>query len=135
MSRRLLHFLLGALVTLMLADFLFRGVGTAMSPGRTDFTEIYVGAWLFRHGQNFYDASLTTAMSDSLAKVQVQTALVYPPTTLLLFVPFTYLPWNWANLVWLLLGLFGIGCTISLLLRLGDFKLVKTGAWLSQRSS
>lgn len=121
MSRRLLQCLWGIVVLFMLADFLVRGVGTAMNPGRTDFTEIYVGAWLFRHGQNFYDASLTTAMAGKLASVKVQTALVYPPTTLLLFVPFTFLPWNYANLAWLLLGLGGIGCTTAILLRLGGF--------------
>lgn len=122
MNRRWLRILLGLIAVLMLADFVFRGIIPALGPGKNDFSEVYVGAWLWRHGQNFYDSAVTTAAGNQLAGTHVNIVLIYPPTTLVLMAPFTLLPWAWANLAWLLLGLVGAGSTIVLLVRLARFE-------------
>jgi hypothetical protein len=122
MNRRWLRVLLGLFAIAMLADFVFRGIIPALGPGKNDFSEVYVGAWLLRHGQNFYDVTLSTAAGNQLGNVGVDHALIYPPTTLVLMAPFTFLPLPWAALVWLLLGLAGIALTIFLLIRLSGFK-------------
>jgi len=90
----------------------------AFEPGRSDFSELYTSAWLWRHGQNFYNSSLVTATQLRLVGVSVQAAPIYPPSTFALVSPFSFLPWGWANFVWLLVGLAGVGATIVWLLRL-----------------
>jgi hypothetical protein len=122
MNRRWLRLVLGLIALLMLADFVFRGVGTASEVTRNDFSEVYVGSWLWRHGQNFYDASLTKATATQLTGSHVNLVLIYPPTALILMSPFSFLPWVWANTIWLLLGLVGIAVTIALLIRLAGFR-------------
>jgi len=116
MSRRWLRALLGIIAVAMLADFIFRGIVPALGPGKNDFSEVYVGGWLWRHGQNFYDVALTTITGNNLANTHVNIALIYPPTALVLVAPFTFLPLPAANLLWLLLGLVGIAVTIGLLI-------------------
>jgi len=115
---------------LALADFVFRGIALAFSPGKTDFTELYTSAWLWRHGQNFYDSALVTRTAAHLAGSDVLIAPVYPPTTVIAVVPFTFLPWPWANLLWLLLALFAVGVTIALLIPLGNFQIHETSTYL-----
>jgi hypothetical protein len=122
MNRRWLRVVLGFIALLMLADFVFRGVGTAADTTKSDFSEVYVGSWLWRHGQNFYDASLTRAMATQLTGSNVNLVLIYPPTALILMSPFSFLPWIWANTVWLLLGMVAVGITIALLVRLAGFR-------------
>jgi len=122
MNRRWLRVVLGCISLLMLADFVFRGLGVAADITRNDFSEVYVGSWLWRHGQNFYDASLTKATATQLTGSHVNLVLIYPPTALILMSPFSLLPWIWANTVWLLLGLVGIAVTIALLIRLAGFQ-------------
>jgi hypothetical protein len=122
MSRRWLRVGLGCIAVAMLADFVFRGIGAAADTTRNDFSEVYVGAWLWRHGQNFYDAALTKATATQLTNSHVNLVLIYPPTALVLMAPFSFLPWIWANTVWLILGLLAIGITIALLLRLGELR-------------
>jgi len=113
---------LAAISLLMLSDFVLRGVALAFEPARTDFSEVYVGAWLWRHGGNFYDSALATATQQRLIGDSTVCATLYPPTTFALFAPFSYLSWGWANLIWLLIGLAGIGATIFFLWRLAKFK-------------
>lgn len=113
---------LGLISVLMLSDFVLRGVALAFEPARTDFSEVYVGAWLWRHGGNFYDSALATATQQRLIGDSTVSATLYPPTTFALFAPFSYLSWGWANFIWLLIGLAGIGATIFFLWRLGDLK-------------
>ncbi len=110
--------LLGLTALLMFSDFVLRGLAHAFDPGKTDFSDVYTGAWLWRHGQNFYDSALATRAHEQLVHASVQIAPVYPPTAFVLVSPLTYLPWGWANLVWLSLGLAGIPATLFLLLRL-----------------
>jgi Glycosyltransferase family 87 len=122
MNRYGLRILLACISLLMLGDFVFRGIAPAFSGGKNDFSEVYVGAWLWRHGENFYDAALTTATGHQIAGTQVNIVLIYPPTTLVLIAPLTFIPWAWANPIWLILGLVAIGLTISLLIRLAGFR-------------
>jgi len=126
MSRRALRGaamgVLAAISLLMLSDFVLRGVALAFEPARTDFSEVYVGAWLWRHGENFYDSALATATQQRLIGDSTVSATLYPPTTFALFAPFSYLSWGWANFIWLLIGLVGIGATIFLLWRLAGLK-------------
>src|SRR5208282_6363616 len=128
MNRRWLRFVLGFISLLMLADFVFRGIVPAVT--RNDFSEVYVGSWLWRHGQNFYDSDLTRTTATQLTGSHVNLVLIYPPTALVLMSPFSFLPWSWADRVWHALGLIGIGVTIFLLLRLGGFQLGDDRAWV-----
>jgi hypothetical protein len=57
-------------------------------------------------------------MQERLVGASLQVAPIYPPTTFALLSPFTFLPWGWANFVWLLLSLAGVAATIFLLWRL-----------------
>jgi hypothetical protein len=110
--------LLGLISLLMVADLVLRGLNLAFEPAKTDFSDVYAGAWLWRHGQNFYDSALATRAHEQLVHASFQIAPVYPPTAFVLVSPFTFLPWGWANFIWLLLGLAGIPATLFLLLRL-----------------
>jgi hypothetical protein len=123
MKRRWLHLLLGSIALLMLADFVFRGIVPAFEGNKNDFSEVYVGAWMWRHGQNFYDAPLAHTVGDRIANTKVNIVLIYPATALVLIAPFTFLPWIWANVLWLILGLAGIAATIVLLIRLAGLRL------------
>jgi hypothetical protein len=114
----------------MFADFIGRGIALAFTPGKTDFTEIYTGAWLWRHGQNFYDSTLATKTAAQLTGANAFEAIVYPPSALAAFTPFTFLPWGWANFFCLLLALVSIVATIMLLLRIGNFRLWEQSALL-----
>jgi hypothetical protein len=116
------YFLLGVLSVLMLCDFVLRGVVPAFEPAKTDFSEVYTSAWLWRHGQNFYESSLATETQLQLVGVSVRIAPIYPPTAFVLLSPITFLPWGWANFAWLLVCLAGIAATIFLLSRLCGFK-------------
>jgi hypothetical protein len=129
MNRLWLRVALGILALLMLGDFVFRGILTAPQTTRNDFSEPYVGAWLWRHGENFYDSLLTKETATRLTGSQVNLVLIYPPTALILISPFSFLPWVWANTIWLILGLLGVGATIFLLFRLGRFGVAEDRAW------
>src|SRR2546422_331504 len=82
------HLLIGVFCLVMVADFIGRGTALAFAPGKTDFTEIYTGAWLLRHGQNFYDSALATKIAAQLTGASAFEAIVYPPSALAAFTPF-----------------------------------------------
>jgi Glycosyltransferase family 87 len=121
------YLVLGTVALLMVSDFVFRGIVLAFEPEVTDFSEIYTSAWLWRHGQNFCHSSLVYATRTQLVGASTQVAPIYPPTTFALVSPFTFLPWGWANLVWLLLALAGVAATIFLLWRLGGSRAWNLG--------
>jgi hypothetical protein len=107
----------------MLSDLIFRGLTSAFTAGKNDFLEVYTGAWLWRHGQNFYDAALATKTSIQLAGSGMLEAIVYPPSAFFAFVPFTFLPWGWANFLCMLLLLAAVGVSIYFLMRIGRFSI------------
>jgi|GEM_PF-3443399 hypothetical protein len=119
MPVRAAYLLLWIVALLMVSDFVLRGIVPAFAPSRTDFSEVYVGAWLWRHGLNFYNSALATATQQRLIGVSVDVATLYPPTAFVLFSPISFLPWGWANFIWLVAGLAGVGATIFLLWRIG----------------
>jgi alpha-1,2-mannosyltransferase len=118
MDRRWLRALLALIALLMLADFVFRGIVPAVKGEKNDFSEVYVGAWMWRHGQNFYDAELATATGSMVANTHAKIVLIYPPSALVFVAPFTFLPWSGANVVWMVISLGAIFFSIVLLVRL-----------------
>jgi hypothetical protein len=118
MLRRGVPLLLGLISLLMVSDFVLRAIVPASAPDKTDFSELYTSAWLWRHGQNPYDSNLATSAQQRLVGASARIAPIYPPTALALVSPFTFLRWGRANLIWLLLALVGVGGTIFLLLRI-----------------
>ena len=123
-------FLLAVIAVAAMADFIFRGLAFAFLPNRTDFTELYSSAWLWRHGLNFYDSALLTQTATRLTGCTAVMAPLYPPTTAAAVSPLTYLPWGWAQLIWLLLSLAGLGLTVRFLLRIGNLQWGSKAAYL-----
>jgi hypothetical protein len=117
MPHRLLKIFLWLITILMVCDFV-HSLTLAFHPDKTDFSELYTSAWLWRHSQNPYNSALATATQQQLVGSLVQINPIYLPTGLVLISPLTLLPWGWANLIWLLLGSAGVAATIFLLLRL-----------------
>jgi hypothetical protein len=62
-----------------------------------DFSTFYYAALAFRRGLNPYDLAALTALADGTELAP----FIYPPATLVLFVPFTWLPLGAAMLAWL----------------------------------
>jgi hypothetical protein len=67
-----------------------------------DFQKDYTAALLFRHGYNPYDNNLLS----HIGSVRPDLQYLYPLATTFLFMPFTYLDYSRAALIWLSLILF-----------------------------
>lgn len=118
------------IVVLMLGDFIFRGIVPSWSSGKNDFSDPYVGAWLWRHGQNPWDSVLMSATARRLGVSSAPVVPIYPLTTYVLLTPFSYFSWHQANLLWSLLTA-AAACLIPwLLLRISDFDPGENKAWL-----
>lgn len=101
-----------AIVVLMLGDFVFRGIVPSFTAGKNDFTDPYVGSYLWRQGSNPYDVAVATAASRLLTGSQVRVVPIYPLTAYLLVSPLTVLPWGWANLLLSVLESLGV-CAVA----------------------
>lgn len=121
MTRSLTSVLLLAVTLLMIGDFVFRGVVPARNAGKNDFSDPYVGACLWRHGQNPYDVARVTATAKQLTHSDALVVPIYPPTAYVLILPFTFLPWEWANLLWALLSVLCVGITAWAIAKIGKF--------------
>lgn len=121
--------LLAVIILLMLADFVFRGVVPALTADKNDFSDPYVGAWLWRHGENPYDVALVNATATQLTHSRVVVVPIYPPTAYVLVIPFSLLPWGWANQAWVLLSVLGVGITAWILVRIGEFPATSDKTW------
>ena len=77
----LVYGLLDAIALAMLSDFVLRGLVPAFEPAKTNFSELYTSAWLWRHGQNFYNSAIATVTQVQLVGVSVRVA---PPIRLVL---------------------------------------------------
>ena len=118
------------IVLLMFGDFVFRGIVPAKSSGKNDFSDPYVGAWLWRHGQNPWDSAAMGVAAQRLSVTAQPLVPIYPLTTYVLIAPFSYFPWHRANLLWSLLTV-AAACLIPwLLLGIGGFELRENKAWL-----
>jgi hypothetical protein len=126
----LIRVLLAVLTLLMLADFVFRGVVPALTSGTNDFSDPYVGAWLWRHAENPYDVALVNATARRLTQSTLPVVPIYPPTAYVLVTPFTLLPWGWANPAWVLLSVIAVGTTAWSLVRIGEFPPASDKIWL-----
>jgi hypothetical protein len=117
MRLQVIKIVLWLVAILMVCDFVHT-IALSFHPDKTDFSELYTSAWLWRHAQNPYNSVLATATQQQLVGGLLQIAPIYLPTGLVLISPLTLLPWGWANLLWLLFCLAGVAATILLLLRI-----------------
>jgi hypothetical protein len=118
------------IVLLMLGDFVFRGIVPAKTSGKNDFSDPYVGAWLWRHGENPWDSALMSATAKNLNVTSQPLVPIYPLTTYALLTPFSYFSWHRANFLWSFLTV-AAACLIPwLLLGIGGFDLHSNKAWL-----
>ena len=122
--------LIGIFVLLMLCDFVFRGIVPSVSSGRNDFSDPFVGSWLWTHGQNPYDRIVVAAAAKQLTHSSLPVVPIYPLTTYVLVAPFTLLSWGWANLAWTFLSVVGIGLISWTLVRIAKFRISEMRAWL-----
>ncbi len=122
--------LLSITAMLMLGDFILRGVVPALTTGKNDFSDPYIGAWLWTHGKNPYDRALATSVSAKFTHSQIPVVPIYPPTTFVLLSPLSRLPWGWANLVWSLFGIAGVATIAFGLIHIGGLEAGDGRKWL-----
>lgn len=106
------------LAVLMVSNYLTGALFLAFEPSSSDFSELYSASWVWHQNQNPYDPAVATAARQRTIGSAGEIFLINFPTSLVLVAPFTLLPWGWANLVFLLLGLVGLAGTIFSILRL-----------------
>jgi hypothetical protein len=131
--RRAAFLILACLSLVMVADLVVRTVVPAFEPAKTDFSELYTSAWLWRHGQNYYNSHLATVTHARLVGVSVQLAPIYPPSTFVLLSPLTLMPYQYANFIWLLLSFSGVCGSTFLVWRLSGLAVgdVRTAALIA----
>lgn len=127
---RVLRILMLVIIVLMLGDFLFRGIVPSFTTGKNDFTDPYVGAYLWRQGSNPYDTADATAAGKLLTGSQLRVVPIYPPTTYLLVSPLTFLPWSWANLILATLETLGVCIVAWCVVGLSRRTLRDDAAWI-----
>jgi alpha-1,2-mannosyltransferase len=76
-----------------------------------DFSVYYDSSKYFLSGQNLYEGS------------KMFTSFVYPPEVLLLFLPFTFLNFQTAEIIWIILSLVMFFCSLFLLSKVFEEKL------------
>ncbi|MGE0406266.1 MAG: glycosyltransferase family 87 protein, partial [Candidatus Korobacteraceae bacterium] len=120
-SASLLTILLAFVLAASGAEFLARSLVPAYqarSDVFTDFAEPYAGAKLLLEGRNPYDVA---GVGEVLSRHVVANGFLVPlnvPSFYLLAVPFSFLPWHWANFFWALCGVVAVAVVGVLLLRL-----------------
>ena len=118
------------IIIAMLGDLVLRGIVPSLTAGKNDFSDPFVGAWLWRHGSNPYDVALASAAGKRLTESQVLVVPIYPPTTFLLVAPITFLPWGWANFVLAVLGTLGVCLIAFCVVRLAHRRVQDDKAWI-----
>jgi hypothetical protein len=111
-------------------DFILGGIVPSLKTARNDFSDPFVGSWLWIHGQNPYDRALVAATAERLTHSMLPVVPIYPLTAYVLVAPFNLLPWEWANLVWTVISVAAVGLIAWTLLRIAGFKAPDTRAWL-----
>jgi hypothetical protein len=122
--------LLAFVILAMIGDFVRDDVIRALAVRKNDFSDIFIGARLWRHGKNPYDSALASFTSMQLVGSQLSIVPIYPPSAYLLATPLTLLPWKEDNLCWAVLGLVGVGAIAWSLARMGRFAAKDDKAWL-----
>lgn len=118
MRKTVILLILGVVAAVMVANDLTGAILPAFKPSKSDFSELYAASWLWRQGHNPYDPALATMAHQRVVGVSEDIFLVNVPTSLVLVAPFTFLPWGWANFVFLMLGVVGLAASIFAILRL-----------------
>ena len=127
---------LAVLVLLMSCDLVGRGVVPAVTGRKwdasssNDFAGPWIGAWMWRHGQNPYDVALTSEVGRQLLRYDKPVVLIYPATTCMLLSPLTFVSWKTANLLWSLLCVIGVAVIAFVPPRLGRFQSGDIRIWL-----
>jgi hypothetical protein len=122
--------LLAFVILAMIGDFVRDDVIRAVAVRKNDFSDIFIGARLWRHGKNPYDSALASSTSKQLVGSQLSIVPIYPPSAYLLATPLTLLPWKEDNLCWAVLGLVGVGTIAWSLAHMGRFAAKDDKAWL-----
>jgi len=122
--------LVGLFVLLMLGDFVIRGIVPSLDSPKNDFSDPFIGSWLWTHGQNPYDRAVVAATARQLTHSTLPVVPIYPLTTYVLVTPFSLLPWKWGSFAWALLSVAAIVLIAWALLRIARFKASETRAWL-----
>jgi hypothetical protein len=115
----------------MLGDFILRGIVPSLTTGKNDFSDPFIGAWLWRHGANPYDVAAATAAGKVLTGSQMHVVPIYPPSTFLLAAPLSFLSWGWANFVLAVLGTLGVCLTALCVMRIGGRRMRDDKAWVT----
>lgn len=123
------RFALGLLAVVMLADLLVRSVVPAIKYRGNDFWDPFIGAHLWRQGENPYDAVLAKTTTERIGGPRISPVPIYPPPTYLIVTPLTMLPWKQAKLLWVLLSAAAVPVVAYSLVRIGNFKANEVRAW------
>jgi hypothetical protein len=118
MYKKAIWLILSAVALIMVSNYLTGVFLPAFNPSNSDFSEIYASSWLWRQGQNPYDPVLATSARQHVVGGSDEIFLVNVPTALVLVAPFTLLPWGWAHLLFLMLGMAGLTASAFVILRL-----------------
>ena len=129
-SPKCFRMLVGLFVLLMLCDFIVRGIVPSLNSSKNDFSDPFVGSWLWIHGQNPYDGTLVEATARHLTHSMLPVVPIYPLTTYVLVAPFSALPWKWANFAWTTILAAAVGLISWTLVRIARFKTSDMRAWL-----
>jgi Glycosyltransferase family 87 len=145
MQRKVGHALLGILVLLAGAEFLWRGPLRLIEHGDfNDFTAPYVQSLAWVRGMDPYSPAnlvqlwpsdagqfyfVTKDLADGSLVYKRGIPTAYPPSCLLLLAPLTILPWKIALHVWLAMSLLTYAMTLVALLSLMDFRESPLAYW------
>ncbi|MBZ5686986.1 MAG: DUF2029 domain-containing protein [Acidobacteriia bacterium] len=118
MRKAAIWLILTALAVVMASNYLTGALLPVFKPSGSDFSELYVASWLWRHGHNAYDSAIATAAHQQVVGASEEIFLVNVPTSLVLAAPLTLLSWGWANFVFLTSAVIGLVATTFAILRL-----------------
>ncbi len=121
--------LLGLIIVASTAEFAVRGVGYAMRTDKSDLSDPYLGARLWRTGHNPYDDNTARTLSIQLTNNHLHVMPIYPPTTYVLVAPLSLLPWWWASVLWALLSIASVGVIAWCVCLLAQLSWRNDGDW------
>ena len=127
---RWLKVVVSLFVLLIIYDFLVRGIVPSLASAKNDFSDPFVGSWLWIHGQSPWNMTLVAGAAQRLSGSALPVVPIYPLTTYVLVSPFALLPWKWANFFWTQLSVLAIGLVAWMLLQIAGCKLYQIRWWL-----
>src|ERR1051326_8900828 len=118
------------LIAFAFGTAVIRGVVTSFAYQKNDFSDPYCASWLWRHGQNPYDAALASAVNRDRALSDARIVPIYPATAYVLVSPFSALPWRYANLLWTLLSIMAMASIAYMLPKLAGLSFAADRSWV-----